>query len=97
VTGRRALSSLRQWGPELVCGGLCLILAGTRQPAGAGAVALVLGIGWWMGHRHRTLPLHRQVREIWETTRRIEDRGLGEEGPGDAAGPLARVLPMRRR
>lgn len=101
ATGRtRALSSLRAWWPELAA---AAILTATGCAPAHGTLflavfcACMIGIGWAMGHRHRTLPLTRQVREIWETTRRIEDRGLGEPGPRDADGPLARVHPIRRR
>jgi hypothetical protein len=61
-TARAALGSFRAWGPELVCLALCLLIWGYAGGLGdALAVALVLGIGWWMGHRHHTLKLHSKI------------------------------------
>jgi hypothetical protein len=107
MTRQRALASiLRNWWPEFIVAAVCVffILVGVAESGSqatamftfGGFIAVCVGIGWALGFRHRNLGLVRQVREIWETTRRIEDRGLGTAGPQSTHGPLARVLPFRR-
>lgn len=100
TTRTAAKAFTREWWPELLCAGLLGLIAFAGQPDDglfSGFCAIIGGIFWAMGRRHRRLPLERQVREILDTTRRIEDRGLGDGGPQRLDGPLARVLPLRRK
>lgn len=98
---RPALAKMvREWWPELLFAAFMALFLLMRSKDGAlfvGFETIIGAVCWSMGFRHRDLPHHKRVREIWETTRRIEDRGLGEPGPQDAGRPLARIVPLRRR
>jgi hypothetical protein len=61
TTGQAPRSRLREFWPELIVAGLCVLTAATGQIAGAFAIALVIGVGWAIGYRHRSLPLHGKV------------------------------------
>lgn len=94
----RVLSELRVFRIEVI---YAVVLAAVTLPFRDGWMGFVIMLAasagvWWMGFRHRNLAHHQRVREIWETTRRIEDRGLGAAGPQDTAGPLAPVLTLHR-
>lgn len=60
-------SRLREWWPELawvaVMAGVCLPM---RDGVAGFAVMIAFTSGfWWMGHRHRRLPLHDTINGIY--------------------------------
>ena len=80
-----ALSRARQWWPEMLSAaflGLFLLVRAQDGPLFVVFVAIVLAIGWGMGHRHRALPLHRKIDRQTEMIREMAD-GLAAERADD--------------
>ena len=58
---------LREWWPELLCAGLLVLIAfaGQRDDVLFSVFcAIIGGIFWAIGYRHRSLSLHRKVDEM---------------------------------
>ncbi len=83
-----ALSRARQWWPEMLSAaflGLFLLVRAQDGPLFVVFVAIVLAIGWGMGHRHRALPLHRKIDGLTDGFRELaadirDERAAEDDG-----------------
>lgn len=95
-TARAALASGRRWWPELLAGGLLVLIgcAGQKDdPLFAVFVAVTLAIGWGMCARHRVRPLHEKVDRIGAGVRELLDETRGQHEPAaQEPGPRLRVV-----
>lgn len=86
----------RQWWPELLCAAILAAIgfAGQRDdPLFAIFEGLIVGVAWAMGHRHRTLPLHRKVDGLTDGVRDLIDEVRQDrEAPVAPDGPQLRIV-----
>lgn len=89
-------ANLREWWPELLCVALliAIALAGQKDdPLFAAFVAIIGGIFWGMGHRHRGLPLHRKVDRMTDAVGEMVDEMKADREPEPREqGPRLRLI-----
>lgn len=87
MSGGAVRSKLRRWYPELITAAVIVVigLAGQKDdPLFAFFLAVVMGVGWVMGIRHRRLPLGDKIDKVGRDVTEVRDILLADD---DAAEP----------
>lgn len=101
AAARALRASFREFWPELACAALLSVFLLVRAPDGpvfVGFVAVVLAIGWAMGHRHRERPMHRKIDALVDGFREFaaRDARARESSQGDSQQPRLRLVHGRK-
>ena len=95
-----ARASLRAWWPEVLAGGILVVIAfaGQKDDLFFAIFAVIYGaIFWAMGFRHRHLPLAVAIRDTHSRIRRMEGKLDAAAAPPGPARPMGALIPFRRR
>ena len=77
-------SKLRAWWPELLCAAILAVISFAGQPDDflfAVFVAIMVGIGWALGFRHRHHPVIDAIHETYAVTKRLEQADAAAREP----------------